>query len=122
MIELGLMDKQIDECIAIYKSQRDAMCQSLYVHLSHDCSFLLPKGGYFVWIKLPDHIESEALCNYILQQHKVFVIKGNRFSLENKSRNFIRLTFAFHGPEILTTAVRALCTGIDEYLCQKRPL
>lgn len=116
MIELGLADEQLQECSRQYKAQRDALCQVLYEHLPISCSFNRPSGGYFVWIKLPENCNGESLSDYILKNHKVFAIKGNRFSYENKSKNFLRVTFAFHPPTVLQKAARSLCDGIKEYL------
>lgn len=116
MIEMGLADEQLKECSRQYKAQRDALCEVLAQNLTPACSFLLPRGGYFVWIKLPENCNGEILSDYILTRYKVFAIKGNRFSYENKFKNFLRVTFAFHPPPILKQAAKSLCDGINEFL------
>lgn len=116
MIELGLADEQLQESSRQYKAQRDALCESLAQNLHSTCSFLRPRGGYFVWIKLPNNCDGELLSDFILKRYKVFAIKGNRFSHENKSKNFLRVTFAFHPPPILKQAAKSLCDGINEFL------
>lgn len=116
MIELGLADEQLKECLKHYKEQRDALCSVLGQSLSSTCSFNVPRGGYFVWIKLPETCNGENLSDYLLENYKVNVIKGNRFSFENKSKNFLRVSFAFHPPATLENAARKLCEGIEKYL------
>jgi DNA-binding transcriptional MocR family regulator len=116
MIELGLADEQLQECSRQYKAQRDALCDVLDAKLPSTCSFIKPRGGYFVWIKLPENCDGELLSDYLLKHQKVFVIKGSRFSYENGSKNFIRVTFAFHPPATLQNAAQLLCDGIREYL------
>lgn len=116
MIELGLADQQLKESSRQYKEQRDALCDILDQHLPSTCSFLRPRGGYFVWIKLPENVDGEMLSDFILKRKKVFAIKGNRFSHENKSKNFLRVTFAFHPPPTLKEASKSLCDGINEFL------
>lgn len=116
MIELGLADEQLHECSRHYKAQCDALCEVLEQNLPSTCSFIKPRGGYFVWIRLPESCDGEVLSDYVLQRYKVFAIKGSRFSFENKSKNFLRVTFAFHPPAVLKKAAQSLCEGIKEYL------
>lgn len=116
MIELGLADEQLKECSQHYKAQRDALCQVLTESLPNTCSFITPRGGYFVWIKLPLTCNGELLSDYLLEHKKVNVIKGNRFSCDNESKNFIRVSFAFHSPSVIEDAAKKLCDGINNYL------
>lgn len=116
MIETGKLEEHVQECWQSYKSQRDALVQALTENLPQTCSFLRTRGGYFLWIKLPQHIDGEEMCEFILKNYKVFIIKGNRFSVENKLRNYVRISFAFHLPETLSKAGKLLCSGIEDYL------
>lgn len=116
MIELGLADEQLHECLKRYKIQRDALCEVLEENLPTTCSFIKPRGGYFVWIKLPEHCDGEQLSQFLLENYKIFAIKGNLFSHENESRNHLRVTFAFQPPETLQSAGKILCDGIKNYL------
>ncbi|KAG5677629.1 hypothetical protein PVAND_007370 [Polypedilum vanderplanki] len=116
MIELKTLDEQLELCKQNYKCQRDALVEALSENLPSECSFIKPSGGYFIWIKLPEYIDGEDLCDYILTNFKVFAIKGNRFSAENKNKNFMRLSFAFHNPETLKRAGKLTCEGIKKEL------
>lgn len=116
LIELGLAKKQLQKCLKTYKEQCDALCETLEENLDPSCSFVKPAGGYFIWLKLPENIDGDALSAFCLKKHKVFAIRGSRFSVEKKFRNFIRLSFAFHPPEILREAGRRFCNGVGEYL------
>ena len=116
LIELGLAESQLKKCLGAYKTQRDALCDVLDQCLPSSCSFIKPKGGYFIWIKLPEDCDGGAVSDYCTKNYKVFCIKGTRFSIENKFRNFVRLSFAFHPPAVLSEAGRKLCLGINEYL------
>lgn len=116
LIELGLAEKQLEKCRQAYKSQCEALCESLDLFLPSSCKYIKPKGGYFIWIKLPENCDGDALSDHCLKKYKVFAIRGTRFSIENKYRNFIRLSFAFHPPELLREAGKQLCEGINDYL------
>lgn len=116
LIEMGLIYDQVKKCKEIYKNQRDAMLDSLERNLPPTCSFIRPKGGYFIWIKLPETVNGDDLCDYCLKHAKVFAIRGSRFSIENKFKNFIRLTFAFHTPEVIYDAIERFCASMKNYL------
>ena len=116
LIELGLAERQLQKCLQAYKEQCEALCETLDLYLPSSCKFIKPKGGYFIWIKLPENCDGDALSDHCLKKYKVFAIRGTRFSIENKFRNFIRLSFAFHPPELLQKAGKQLCDGIVDYL------
>lgn len=119
LIELGLAERQLNKCLNTYKAQCDALSETLDMFLPPSCKFTKPKGGYFIWIKLPECCDGDALSEHCLNNFKVFAIRGTRFSIENKFRNFIRLSFAFHSPAVLREAGWKLCEGINDYLGRK---
>lgn len=116
MLEMGIFETHVNECFANYKSQRDAMLKALYENLPVSCTFQKPKGGQFIWIRLPENIDAESLCSFVIQKYKVKILQGNYFSLEGKLRNYVRISFAFHPDNVLYTAGIALCKGIEEYI------
>lgn len=116
LIELGLADAQLKKCLETYKLQCDALCEVLDLHLPSSCKYIKPRGGYFIWIKLPEDCDGGALGDYCLEKYKVYAIRGSRFSVENKFKNFIRLSFAFYPVASLREAGEKLCLGIKDYL------
>ena len=116
IIELGLAEKQLKKCQKTYKTQFDALSEALDLYLPTSCKYEKPNGGYFIWIQLPDNCNGNALSEYCLKNFKVFAIPGTRFSIEREFKNYIRLTFAFHGPEILREGAKRLGDGIQEFL------
>lgn len=116
LIELGLAEKQLKIYSQNNKEGRDAVCETLEQHLPKSCKYLKPKGGYFVWIKLPDSCDANQVNEYCMSEVKVVAITGTRFSVEKKFNNYLRLTFAFHEAEVLREATEKLCKGIQEFV------
>lgn len=120
LIELGLIYDQIKKAKENYKNQRDSLVDTLERCLPNECSFIRPKGGFFIWIKMPEEVNGDELCEFCLKHAKVFAIRGSRFSIENKFKNCIRLTFAFHSPEVIRDAVEKLCASMKIFIENQR--
>jgi DNA-binding transcriptional MocR family regulator len=118
MIEMGLVEKQFKKSLETYRIQCVTLCETLDLYLPKGCKFNKPKGGYFVWIELPEGCNGDELSHYCFKQFKVFAIRGSRFSVENKFKNFIRLTFAFHSEQLLREGAKRLCNGIASFIAE----
>ncbi len=60
-----------------------------------EVTYTIPQGGYFFWLRLPEHIDATEFR----QQAKslnVDVRPGTLFSCDNGLRNYIRLCFAYY--------------------------
>ncbi|XP_053674319.1 2-aminoadipate transaminase [Anopheles nili] len=119
LIHMGLLQKQLAHYSARYSERLQAMAETLETHLPKECSFNKPKGGYFVWIRFPAHIDCADFNRYSMEKHHVAAISGNRFSISGEARNFIRLTFAFHSPDYLRRSVATFCKAAHDYLAME---
>lgn len=91
-------------------------CEVLKAHLPKSCSFYEPEGGYFIWIKLPENKNSNDLLKLAMEKYKIFFLPGNRFSIENKMSNCLRISIAFHSKELMQETTLKLCQAIQEFL------
>ncbi|KAG2177042.1 hypothetical protein INT43_007698 [Umbelopsis isabellina] len=85
------------------------------------CSYHKPKGGYFLWLKLPQSITSQALEQTILKNRiKVSCGYGYHFAVPSKDHDtykleigsHVRLCFAFYSTSDLKSAVERLHQAI----------
>ncbi|XP_062544047.1 uncharacterized protein LOC134211314 [Armigeres subalbatus] len=111
MIQLGLAQKQLSMYSEKYAERLRTACEVLRAKLPKGCHFVVPKGGYFIWIELPP--VSDELLKYHMQLFGVCAITGNRFSPTGTYKNRIRLTFAFHSPDVLEVGVDKLCRAFE---------
>uniref|UniRef100_A0A182Y7Y2 Aminotransferase class I/classII large domain-containing protein n=2 Tax=Anopheles stephensi TaxID=30069 RepID=A0A182Y7Y2_ANOST len=116
LIQMGLAQRQLEHYSVNYTMRLNAMAETLEQHLPTECSFRKPKGGYFVWIRFPAHIDCAEFNRYCLEKYNVSAIPGIRFSVAGEARHFIRLTFAFHEPDYLRRSVRTFCQAAKDYL------
>ncbi len=91
-----------------------------YQHLSRAVGEMLPEiqvitkpsGGYYVWCKLPEQLDSSALYELATQKYKVSFRPGTKC---NTSPDYLRLCFAYHTPAEIDKAIELLALAYQEY-------
>lgn len=97
-----------------YRLRRDALLAALEQHMPPGCSWSRPQGGYFVWLRLPEGIDSAAL-QPLAQRHGVTYVPGSRFGLGLGFGEHLRLSFSFLSPAELADGARRLGAAIAEH-------
>jgi 2-aminoadipate transaminase len=104
----------LDENIAFVKGalreRRDALVEALTASLS-EAEFVLPGGGYFLWLTLKDDVNCEELLAAALQERVAF-IAGCDFMLDG-GRSSLRLSFASVPAEQIGEGVRRIATALE---------
>ncbi len=97
-----------------YKARRDAMLSALETYCGNQASWTLPTGGFFVWVTLPEEIDtSEMLKSAAL--NGVTYVPGAACSYTGGFRNCMRLSYSTNPPEKIETAVKRLAMTIDQF-------
>ena len=97
----------------LYRERRDAMLDALTVMMPPGVSWTRPRGGFYVWMTLPEGLDSKAMVPRALA-HKVAYVPGIGFYANGAGRREIRLSYCFPSPERLREGVRRLATVIGE--------
>jgi len=93
-IELGLLDRQVDLLRSTYRQRRDRLLDGLARHLPEGCHCIRPGGGFFVWLRLPPGVNSDALLP-IAEAAGVSYVPGTRFCAAGGGEQHCRLGFTF---------------------------
>ncbi|KAB7834286.1 PLP-dependent aminotransferase family protein [Streptomyces mobaraensis] len=107
---------QIDTYRDSYRVRRDAMLAALAEHLPEGSRWTRPEGGFFVWVTVPDGVDTDALMPYA-DRHKVAYVPGSAFYAEGsgRGRSELRLSFSYPTPERIAEGVRRLGLAITDY-------
>lgn len=89
---LGLFDPHVETLRAAYRTRRDQLCAALAQHLPEGCEWQIPGGGFFVWLRLPEGVDSGAWLP-IAEAAGVSYIPGARFCVDGSHSRYIRLAF-----------------------------
>ncbi|MEP6765212.1 MAG: PLP-dependent aminotransferase family protein [Gemmatimonadaceae bacterium] len=106
LIELGLLDSWLDHLRAVYQERSAAICAALREHLPH-AWFAEPKGGFFVWLQLPDGKTVDDIAEHAAQLG-VGYQRGSRFGNNAELARYVRLSFAYYDSPDLREGVKRL--------------
>jgi 2-aminoadipate transaminase len=91
-------EEQLSAFRSLYSSRCEAMLQSLASNMPADVNWTSPKGGFFIWLTLPDGLHSKKMLARAIQS-RVAYVPGTGFYVDNKGQENIRLSYSFP-PEI----------------------
>lgn len=109
--ESGGFDRQAARLREAYRAKRDALHAAMTEHLPPGCSWDLPGGGFFIWLRLPKGMNAEALLPRAESLGSAYA-PGNRFHLDGGGEDAARLAFSYYDIPNLTESVRLLGNAI----------
>ena len=107
----GVLDRQAAPLRKLYRMRRDVMEQALRDELGGRLTWNAPKGGFFLWARLPEGYECEPLLARALEQGVIFVI-GSAFCVDGSGHDRIRLSFSWPTPERIREGARRLALAM----------
>lgn len=110
-IELGLQDLHLQRLRDEYRRRATALAHALRRHLPETFEFSDPQGGFFVWLRLPESIDADALLSEA-REHGVTFKPGHLFSSAGRLRHHARLCFAYYEPTQLEEGVVRLARAL----------
>jgi DNA-binding transcriptional MocR family regulator len=106
----GGYDRHVEQLRAGYARQRDALVAGL--HAAVPGPVPAPRGGWFIWLPLPDGLSGPALRPFA-ERLGVSYLDGSRFFVGPGGESHIRLSFSMLEPPDLTEAASRLATAIQ---------
>lgn len=89
-----LLHEHVETLKAAYAHRRDCMLAALDAHMPKGVRWTRPDGGMFVWLTLPEDMDSVALLPGALREEKVAFVPGRPFFADGSGGNHIRLAFS----------------------------
>ncbi|WP_315913851.1 PLP-dependent aminotransferase family protein [Arthrobacter sp. lap29] len=104
---------QVSTYRALYQERCTALLQALAEFMPDTVSWTKPEGGFFVWLSLPEGIDTYPLLHKGIDAGVVFV-PGAAFSPQQGPSNKLRLAFSAVPPETLREGVKRLAPVLAE--------
>jgi 2-aminoadipate transaminase len=106
-VESGLIDQQVKKIIKIYSEKRDLMLDALERHFPKGATWTRPDGGMFIWVTLPEGIDTRKMLPEALKA-KVAYVDGAAFSPDGSGGNNMRLNFSNTDDEMIEEGIKRL--------------
>lgn len=114
-IKHGKMKRSIEKAIELYKPKAEAMLKALEKYMPKEVKWSKPTGGMFLWLTLPEKIDTEKIFLKAVEQNVAYVI-GRPFHCNNSGLNTMRLNYSFPSHQQIDVGIKSLAEVIGVFL------
>jgi len=109
------LSKHLEALQGYYRENRNAMLEAMEDDFpeSEDLSWTEPNGGLFIWVTLPESIDSQDLFEKALEANVAFV-PGHNFYVNGGGRNTMRLSYSLLDPERIKEGITRLGKVLEQ--------
>jgi 2-aminoadipate transaminase len=93
IVKDGFLNEHLPNVREIYRAQGSCMLDAITREFPSTVTWTKPEGGMFIWLTLPEHIDSTKLLEKAIAQNVAFV-PGAPFYCGAGKSNTLRLSFA----------------------------
>ena len=109
----GRWQPYLESLIELYRGRRDVMLDALQEHFPPEATWTRPAGGLFIWVTLPDYIDTTDLLARALRENVAFV-PGRAAYLDGRGGSSMRLNFSGVSESEIREGVRRIGEVIRE--------
>ena len=105
------LNADVARIIPVYRERRDAMIDALETQMPPGVHFTRPSGGLFLWVELPEGLNSRRLLDECVRRDVAFV-PGGAFYPNGGHENTLRLNFSNMPVDRIREGVRRLAAAL----------
>ena len=113
----GLLENNIERAKTLYFKKKKIMIGALekYMPQREDLTWTNPEGGLFLWVSLPEKIDTEEMFEQAIKKNVAYII-GTAFDVNGESRNCMRLNFSYPTEDQIEEGVKRLAETVKSRL------
>lgn len=119
-LDRGYLRAHLKKVLPVYRERRDALQETLALHMPKEIEWRHADRGVTVWLRLPRSIDAETVFR-AAERRGVLVNPGILSSVSDMSTPGIRLTFCAEPPDRLREGAKRLAKALEEVLSTVRP-
>jgi len=112
----GVILRHLPAIREFYRARCDAMLEALTEMMPTGVSWTKPSGGLFLWVTLPEQLDSEVLFSEAIAQQRVAYVSGQPFHVNSKGHNTLRLAFSRENEDNIRTGIHRLAGLFKSHL------
>ncbi len=109
----GFLERHVQELRKVYRERRDLMLNLMEELFPPGVTWTYPKGGLFLWVRLPEGMDSAKLLEKAVK-NKVAFVPGQPFYSSGKGENTLRMNFSNAQPEQIEEGIKRLAAVIKD--------
>lgn len=109
----GILAAHLPKLRAAYQAKRDVMVNALAAELGGVLQWSMPRGGFFLWTRLPEGLTGDGLLT-VAHKRGVIYVTGDAFFVDGSGTAYIRLAFSGPTHERIGEGVRRLAEAVGE--------
>ncbi|MGD8603394.1 MAG: PLP-dependent aminotransferase family protein, partial [Anaerolineales bacterium] len=114
-LQRGLMAPHLERLAEFNRRRCETMLEALSNEMSDFAYWTQPQGGLFIWVTLPDAIDTWEMFKDAVAQ-KVAYIPGSAFAVQGGYHNTMRLNFSNVAPEQIGVGIHRLAKVVRSRL------
>jgi 2-aminoadipate transaminase len=116
------LDEDLEIVRKVYKERRDAMLDAIDEHFPSGVRVSVPEGGLFLWVTLPEPIDTKAMLARALEAGVAYVPGTAFYPRKRDGRASMRLNFSYAPVADIDEGVRRLGSVVGDELELARSL
>ncbi len=115
ILKTGFLKKHLEIVRKFYRLQSFYMLKALQENFPTEAEWTHPEGGMFLWVTLPNQINSNVLLDKAIEKN-VFFVPGQSFCSVKSLSNTLRLNFSIASQEKIFKGISILGNLIKQQL------
>jgi len=103
----GQLDSYVASVRDIYHQRCNYMMEAIKRYFPAEAFFVEPKGGFYIWIKLPEGVDEMELLKKVIAEGAVFVV-GSTFDPQGASNGYIRVSYCNTAEEKIEKGIKII--------------
>jgi 2-aminoadipate transaminase len=116
----GVLAERMPGLRAHYRHKKETMERAMKASMGDLLAWREPRGGFFLWASLPEHLSGEALLPKATAERVVYVA-GTAFFVDGGGVNTIRLSFSAPTPDRIVEGIGRLARVIRRAAAETPP-
>ena len=112
----GFLEQHVKFIRMLYRERRDVMLEALQEFFPPEVKWTRPQGGLFLWLTLPQGLDSHKILEAAIAQNVAFVPGNSFYATPGRIDQHMRLNFSNATSELIREGMRRLGLATESQL------
>ena len=114
-VKSGGIYKYVEKMRVVYKRRKNSMVEAIRRYFPDEITFVEPRGGFYIWMKLPPRLDVVSVLKKSIENGAVFVV-GKTFDPQGEDNSHFRLSYSHTPEEKIQKGIQLIGDALKEAL------